>query len=71
VDTQVLVCEMANTDGMHIDPELDEGYAVLNGPLPRLVITDVDGERSADGFAEASLRQVAREVERTLDGLKF
>lgn len=67
-----LVYEMANTDSMHIDSELDADYNVLSGPVPNLTFGTADGSQvPADGTAEASVRQIAWEVAHTLRSLEL
>lgn len=65
-----LVYEMANTDAVHVDSR-DDDNVTLSGPLETVVLSGLDGERPADGFAAASLRQIAWEVEKTLDGIDY
>lgn len=65
-----LVYEMANTDAIHVDAR-DNDYVTLSGPLDTVVFSGINGERPADGFGPASLRQIAWEVQTTLDRLAY
>ncbi|ANA85428.1 hypothetical protein BOWSER_33 [Gordonia phage Bowser] len=58
-----LVYEMANTDAIHYDDELDQDYRTVAGPVPGWKFQTASGEPlPSDGVAEASLRQIAWEV---------
>lgn len=62
-----LVYEAANTDGVHIDPELDADYDRIMGAVPNMSFGTPAGEQlPVTGVAAASLRQIAWEVDRSL-----
>lgn len=62
-----LVYEAANTDGVHVDPELDADYDRIMGAVPNMTFGNAAGEQwPVTGVAAASLRQIAWEVDRSL-----
>lgn len=67
VTREFVVCEAANTDGIHIDELLDADYHELTTAIQGLTIQPSGGSPNpVDGIAAASIRQIAWEVEHTL-----
>lgn len=65
-----LVLALANKEGgAHVDPELEEAYAALSrsGSLGWIVQNDTGARPLVESPVPASVRQIAYEVERTLE----
>lgn len=63
------VLTLANTEGgAHVDPDLDEAWEKLSKEGARWTYVDSAGERPFDpGYETASVRQIAYEVQVTMD----